>query len=120
MEKITIPGVNPDMIANNLDPAINVHPGEIIKDEIEYLGITQKELAKKMGVPYTMFNEILNKKRPVTAEIALLVEAVIGSPAYTLIHLQNDYNLLKAKRNKRFMQRLERIRNFQATNNTVQ
>ncbi len=113
MEKITIPGVDPDMIANNLDPAINIHPGAIIKDEIEYLGITQKELAKKMGVPYTMLNEILNKKRPVTVEIALLVEAVIGLPAYTLIHLQNDYNLLKAKRNKKFMQRLERIKKFQ-------
>ncbi len=117
MAKITIPGVDPNMIANNLDPAINVHPGEIIKDEIEYLGITQKELAKKMGVPYTMFNEILNKKRPVTAEIALLVEAALNLPAEMLVNLQNDYNLLKAKRNKRFMQRLERIRNYQAANN---
>ncbi len=117
MAKITIPGVDPNMIANNLDPAINVHPGEIIKDEIEYLGITQKELAKKMGVSYTMLNEILNKKRPVSAEIALLVEAVLNLPAEMLINLQNDYNLLKAKRNKRFMQRLERIRSFQAANN---
>ncbi len=88
------------MIANNLEPAINVHPGEIIKNEIEYLGITQKELAKRMGVSYTMFNEILNKKRPVTAEIALLVEAAIGLPAYTLIQLQNDYNLLKPSATK--------------------
>ncbi len=119
MERITIPGVNPDMIANNLEPAINVHPGEIIKDEIEYLGITQKELAKKMGVPYTMFNEILNKKRPVTVEIALLIEAAIGLPAYTLIQMQADYNLRKAKRNKRFMQRLERIRSFETADNTI-
>ncbi len=111
MEKITIPGVDPDMIANNLEPAINVHPGEIIKEEIEYIGITQNDLAKMIGVPYTMLNEILNKKRPVSAEVALLVEAAIGLPAYTLIQLQNDYNLLKAKRNKRFMQRLEKVRN---------
>ncbi len=113
MEKITIPGTDPDMIANNLEPAINVHPGEIIKDEIEYLGITQKELARKMGVPYTMLNEILNKKRPVTTEIALLTEAALGLPAEALIKMQTDFNLRKVKRNKKFMQRLENIRNSQ-------
>ena len=49
-----------------------IHPGEMIKDEIAARGITQKELAKQMGVSYTVFNEILNGKRPVTTEYALL------------------------------------------------
>jgi hypothetical protein len=35
---ITIPGVDPKMIANNLEPAFPTHPGEILKEEIEYRG----------------------------------------------------------------------------------
>lgn len=50
-----------------------IHPGEMIKDEIVARGITQKELAQQMGVSYTVFNEILNGKRPVTTEYALLL-----------------------------------------------
>ena len=35
---ITIQGVDPKMIANNIEPAFPTHPGEILKDEIEYRG----------------------------------------------------------------------------------
>ena len=36
---IKIEGVDPKMIANNLTPSEPIHPGEILKDEIEYRGI---------------------------------------------------------------------------------
>ena len=39
------------MIANNIEPAFATHPGSILKDEIEYRGITQQKLARQMGVP---------------------------------------------------------------------
>lgn len=42
---ITIPGVDPKMIANNLEPYHPTHPGEILKEEIEYRGISQRKLA---------------------------------------------------------------------------
>ena len=51
-------------IANDMTSSMLIHPGEMIKDEIIARGITQKELAKQMGVSYTVFNEILNGKRP--------------------------------------------------------
>jgi len=41
-----------------------VHPGELLKEELEYRHLPQKEVAKQIGVPYTAFNEILNGKRP--------------------------------------------------------
>jgi len=41
----------------------------MIKDEIMARGLTQKDLAQQMGVSYTVFNEILNGKRPVTTEL---------------------------------------------------
>ena len=55
---ITIPGVDPKMIANNLEPAFPTHPGEILKEEIEYRGISQRKLAERMGIGYSVLNEI--------------------------------------------------------------
>lgn len=55
---ITIPGVDPKMIANNLEPAFPTHPGEILKEEIEYRGISQRKLAEQMGIGYSVLNEI--------------------------------------------------------------
>ena len=42
--KIKLEGIAPDMIANNLNPNVPIHPGEMVKDEIEYRGISQKAL----------------------------------------------------------------------------
>ena len=36
------------------------HPGELLKEEIEYRKLTQSALAKQMGVPYTALNDTLN------------------------------------------------------------
>ena len=101
-------------IANDMTSSMLIHPGEMIKDEIIARGITQKELAKQMGVSYTVFNEILNGKRPVTTEYALLLEAALGTNASIWIGLQSDYNMQKAKQDKSFMKRLEKIRKIAA------
>ena len=100
--------------ANNMASSMLIHPGEMIKDEINARGITQKELAQQMGVSYTVFNEILNGKRPVTTEYALLLEAALGTNASIWIGLQADYNLQKAKQDKSFLKRLEKIRKIAA------
>ena len=55
---IKIEGVDPKMIANNLTPSEPIHPGEILKDEIEYRGISQRKLAAQMGISPTLLNEI--------------------------------------------------------------
>ena len=46
---ITVEGKDPMMIANNLKPYKPTHPGEVLKDELEFRGISQRGLAKKMG-----------------------------------------------------------------------
>jgi len=107
---ITIQGVAPNMIANNLEPAYPTHPGEVLKDEIEYRGISQKKLAAEMNVPYTLLNEVLNAKRPVNTEFALLVEAALDLPAEPLLKMQARYNMLVAKRNSQFIERLNKVR----------
>jgi plasmid maintenance system antidote protein VapI len=42
--------------ANDMMSSELIHPGEMIKDEIEARNLTQKELAQKMGVSYSVFN----------------------------------------------------------------
>lgn len=100
--------------ANALTSSLLIHPGEMIKDEIMARGLTQKKLAQQMGVSYTVFNEILNAKRPVTTEYALLLEAALGTDASIWIGLQADYDLHKTMQNKSFMKRLENIRKIAA------
>jgi addiction module HigA family antidote len=100
--------------ANNMMSSLLIHPGEMIKDEIVARGLTQKDLAKQMGVSYTVFNEILNGKRPVTTEYALLLEAALGTDANIWIGLQADYNMQKMKQDRSFMKRLEKIRKIAA------
>lgn len=100
--------------ANNMMSSMLIHPGEMLKEEIEARGITQKDLSKRMGVSYTVFNEILNGKRPITTEYALLLEAALGIDAGIWLRLQADYNMQKAKSDKSFIARLEQIRKYAA------
>ena len=111
---IKIQGIDPDMIANNLTPAYPTHPGEVVKDEIEYRGISQRKLAEQMGISYKMLNDILNGRRPMTTAIAMLLEAALGVPADSLMRLQLKYNMQQATRDKSFMERLAQIRKYAA------
>ena len=111
---IEIKGIDPKMIANNLEPFEPTHPGELLKDEIEYRGISQKQLAADMGVSYTVLNDIVNGKRPVNTKFALLCERALGIPAYVLLRMQTDYDMITTKRDKSFLERLASVRKIAA------
>lgn len=111
---IKIEGINPDMIANNIEPFEPTHPGHLIKDEIEYRNVSQKQLAGDMGVSYTVLNDIIRGKRPVNTKFALLCEQALDIPAYMLLRLQADYDMIVAKRDKTFAQRLAKVRKIAA------
>ena len=91
------------------------HPGEVIKEELQYRGISQKRFAQIIEVSYTMLNDILNGKRPINTEIALLVEASIGINAEMLINMQARYTLQKVKEDKKYMSRFENLRKICAS-----
>lgn len=91
------------------------HPGEILKDEIEYRGISQKKLATDMKMSYTVLNEILNARRPLTANTALMFEAVLGVEADTLMRIQTKYNMQTARNDKSILERLAQIHKIAAT-----
>lgn len=111
---ITLEGIDPNMIANNLTPFEPTHPGEMIKDEVEYRGLSQKKLAAEMGMSPSLLNEILNGRRRVSTEYALLFEAALGIDAELWIRLQADYDMQVAKSDKSFMERLAKIKKVAA------
>lgn len=111
---IKIDGIDPKMIANNLIPFEPSHPGEVLKDEIEFRGISQKKLAKEIGVSYTVLNEILNAKRSLNTEYAMLIGAVLDLDAESLLKMQTSYNLQMAKRDNSFMEKLNKVRKIAA------
>ena len=87
-----------------------VHPGELLKDELEYRHLSQKTVAKRLGLPYTAFNEILNGKRPVTTDFAMYMEAALGVNPGLLLRMQTDYNLQVAQKDNMLKKRLSEIR----------
>lgn len=111
---ITIKGVDPRMIANNLTPYTPIHPGEMIKDEIEYRGLSQRKLAAQMGISPTLLNEILNGKRAVSTQYALLFEAALDIDADIWLRQQARYDMQIAKSDKSFLERLAHIRKMAA------
>lgn len=102
------------MVANELEPAFPGHPGFILKDEIEARGISQRELSKNIGFAYTQLNEILNGKRQITTELALLLEAYLGIEAEPLLNMQLRYNMNMARKNQSFMQKLTALQKIAA------
>jgi len=87
-----------------------VHPGEILKEEIEYRGISQSKLATQMGMSYKMLNYILNERRPLTPTSAMMFEAALGIDSNLLMRMQLKYNMRVAKQDKTFSDRLSEIR----------
>ena len=86
------------------------HPGEVLKDEIEYRKLSQSLLAKQIGMSYKILNDILNERRPLTPTTAMMFEAALGIPAYSLINIQTKYNMQVASRDTAFMAKLAEIR----------
>jgi addiction module HigA family antidote len=91
-----------------------VHPGELLKDELEYRRLSQRAVSKQLGLPYTAFNEILNGKRPVTTDFAMIMEAALGVSSGLLLRMQTDYNMQVAQTDSKLSKRLAEIRKLAA------
>lgn len=104
--------MSPDlkMRANDIISVFPTHPGAILKDEIEYRGISQRQLEDEMGIAYSALNKILNARRPVTEKTALLFEAALGVNAEPLLKMQMRYSLQSTKKDSSFMARLAKVR----------
>jgi len=74
------------------------HPGEILLEEfLKPHGISQVELAKRLGVPLQRINTMIKGKRGCTAETALLLAKEFGNSAEFWMNLQSAFDLYEAK-----------------------
>jgi HTH-type transcriptional regulator/antitoxin HigA len=70
------------------------HPGILIKDELEFReDIKQKDLAELLGVKPSFLNEIIKGKRPITADLAILLEKTLEIPADYWMKFQSQYEI---------------------------
>lgn len=80
----------------NPTPFMAVHPGMMIKPELEERGISQKAFAQMLGTQPSHLSEVLNGKRALTTELAMKIESAIGLPAKILLSAQTQYELESA------------------------
>jgi antitoxin HigA-1 len=74
------------------------HPGEMLREEFLLpMGITQRELANGIQVPYQRINELINGKRGVTPSTALRLEKYFGTTAGFWMNLQLRWDLYRAQ-----------------------
>lgn len=83
------------MIPKNRPPT---HPGEILLEEfLKPKGITQVEMAARMGVPIQRLNTIISGKRSVSAETAILLSRQLETTPEFWMNLQNAVDLYWAQ-----------------------
>lgn len=91
-----------------------VHPGEVLKDELEIRGVKQKDFAATIGMPASVLNDIVNGKRSVTPDIAILFEAALGKDAGSWLRLQAERDLEIARMKDDFLRKQRDIETWQA------
>ena len=75
------------------------HPGGILAEELEHLGVNADDFARQIGVPSDLVTEILNEKEPITPEIAQKIFQVLKVPgASTWMAMQADFNAWHTKK----------------------
>lgn len=91
-----------------------VHPGEVLRDELETRGVKQKDFAATIGMPASVLNDLVNGKRSVTPDIAILLEAALGKDAGSWLRLQAERDLEIARQKEEFLRKQKDIETWQA------
>jgi len=86
-----------------------VHPGEVIKDEMEARNISQREFARQVDMSYSVLNELLNGKRSLSPTNALMFEAALDIPADALMNIQTKYTMQTARQDRKILTWLSKI-----------
>ncbi len=74
-----------------------IHPGEYLKEMLEELEISQADFSRITGLSAMRISHIINGKRPVTAETALILGKVFSQTPQYWLNLQSAYDLKMAE-----------------------
>lgn len=84
------------------------HPGAIVREDIlPHLGITQAELATRMGVSRLTVSELLHEKRGLTAEMAVRLAKVLRTTPETWMRMQQALDLWEAQQDARLYAKVD-------------
>ncbi|WP_312626489.1 HigA family addiction module antitoxin [Scandinavium sp.] len=75
-----------------------VSPGEIIQNALVELNVSLREFARAMDIAPSTASRLLTGKAALTPEMAIRLEAVIGSTAQTWLNVQQNWSLAEAKK----------------------
>ena len=79
-------------------PRPPIHPGEILAEELEEIGVTPTELSRQLAVPPNRITQIINGKRSITGDTALRLGHWFGISAQFWLNLQTAYDIRVAER----------------------
>ena len=74
------------------------HPGELIKADIDDLGLSLVDAAKGLGISRQQLHSVIAGRASVTPEMAVRLEKALGSTADTWLRMQMDYDLAHISR----------------------
>ena len=80
-----------------------IPPGEVLEEELEARGMTQKELAARLGRPAQAINEIIRAKKSITPETAIGLGRVLGIDAQFWVNLEATYRMTLARQREQEM-----------------
>jgi antitoxin HigA-1 len=95
-----------------------IHPGEILSDELQEIGITAADLANKLEVPKNRIYQIINNQRSITADTAIRLGIFFGTTAEFWLNLQKAYELDIARNQNQ--KSIKRIVSYRETNRKLQ
>jgi addiction module HigA family antidote len=76
-----------------------MHPGIVLNEiYMQDLGLNQSQLAEKCGCSPRKINEIVNGKRAITADFAIVLEKALGTTAEMWVRIQAEYDLWLARK----------------------
>lgn len=74
-----------------------IHPGEMLSEDLEEIGMSATELARRIEVPVNRITELLNGRRPITGDTALRLGRFFGTSDEFWLNLQALYELRLAE-----------------------
>jgi addiction module HigA family antidote len=74
-----------------------VHPGEVLRDELEELEMSARSFAEALSVPANRITAVLNGQRGITADTALRLARYLGTTPEMWMNLQKSYELRLAE-----------------------
>lgn len=86
-----------------------IHPGEILRDEVDHLELSANKFAEKLNVPTNRITAILNGQRSITADTAFRLAVFFNTEPEFWLNLQIAYDLklIKLKFGKRILKEVK-------------